>query len=94
MFIKKNICLSGGCINNSLANGKISNSNIFENVYICSSPGDSGGAIGAAIKSSKKNKFQFNGFSGSSFNNDEINQIIESKKEILKKNNIKYSFFG
>ena len=89
---QKNICLSGGCINNSLANGKISNSNIFENVYICSSPGDSGGAIGAAIKSSKKNKFQFNGFSGSSFNNDEINQIIESKKEILKKNNIKYSF--
>lgn len=45
----KNLCLSGGVALNCVSNGKILNSGIFEKYYVPSSPGDSGGAIGAAL---------------------------------------------
>ncbi len=45
----KNLCLAGGVILNSVANGKISLQPRFENVHIISAPGDSGASIGAAI---------------------------------------------
>ena len=95
-FLKKqypdqeNLCLAGGCLNNSLANGKISSSEIFKKVYICSSPGDSGGAIGAAIKASKKNNFNFDGYSGSNFSNEDIKKVIQNEINSLSKNNINY----
>jgi carbamoyltransferase len=43
-----NLCLAGGCGNNSVANGKIRSSTNFKNVYVAASAGDAGGAIGAA----------------------------------------------
>src|SRR4029077_10276133 len=42
------IVLAGGCAANSVANGKIRRQTAFKNVYVQSSPGDAGGAIGAA----------------------------------------------
>ena len=45
----KNLTLSGGCAQNSLANGKIRNQTSFENIFIPPNPGDAGGAIGAAL---------------------------------------------
>ncbi|MCO5233567.1 MAG: hypothetical protein M9888_07535 [Chitinophagales bacterium] len=45
----KNLCLSGGVALNCVSNGKILHSQLFENIYIPSSPGDSGCAIGAAL---------------------------------------------
>ncbi len=87
-----NICLAGGCMNNSLANGKISNSNIFKNVYVCASPGDSGGAIGAAINASRYSSFDFNGFSGSEFSNDQIKNFLIKNDHFIKKNNINFLF--
>jgi carbamoyltransferase len=42
------LCLAGGCGNNSVANGKIRRKTGFKNVYIAASSGDAGGAIGAA----------------------------------------------
>tara|TARA_B100000902_G_C27322193_1_gene925464 strand:+ start:541 stop:2268 length:1728 start_codon:yes stop_codon:yes gene_type:complete len=89
---QSNLCLSGGCINNSLANGKISNSKIFEKIYICSSPGDSGGAIGAAIHASKYSQYNFNGLSGSSFENKEIKNFLIQNNKILDQKKIKYMF--
>lgn len=44
----RNLCLSGGCAMNSVANGKIFNRSPFKDVYIQSAAGDGGGAIGAA----------------------------------------------
>src|SRR4030042_297169 len=44
----RNLCLSGGCALNSVANGKIRNHTPFHNIYIPSSAHDAGGAIGAA----------------------------------------------
>lgn len=43
------IFISGGCAMNSLANGKIHQNSNFETVVIPPSPGDAGGAVGAAL---------------------------------------------
>jgi carbamoyltransferase len=45
----KNLCLSGGVALNCVANGKILNENIFENIFIQPASGDAGGALGAAF---------------------------------------------
>jgi len=47
----KNICLSGGVALNCVANGKLLDAGIFENVYIQPAAGDAGGALGAALAS-------------------------------------------
>jgi carbamoyltransferase len=43
------LALSGGCANNSVANGKVRRQTRFEQVYVHAGPGDAGGAIGAAF---------------------------------------------
>ena len=45
----KELCIAGGCGSNSVANGKITANTNYESVYIHPSPGDSGGALGAAL---------------------------------------------
>lgn len=45
----KNICLAGGVALNSVANGKLVDSGLFDEVYIQPAAGDAGGAIGAAL---------------------------------------------
>ena len=44
-----NICLAGGVALNSVANGKLIDSGLFDEVYIQPAAGDAGGAIGAAL---------------------------------------------
>ncbi len=45
----KNLCLSGGVALNCVANGKILEEKIFENIHIFPGCGDDGGAVGAAL---------------------------------------------
>ncbi len=45
----KNICLSGGVALNCVANGKLINEKIFDNVWIQPASGDAGSALGAAL---------------------------------------------
>ena len=45
----KNLCLAGGVALNCVANRKILQSEIFENVYIQPASGDAGGSLGAAL---------------------------------------------
>ena len=45
----KNICLAGGVALNSVANGKLIDSGLFDEVYIQPAAGDAGGAVGAAL---------------------------------------------
>jgi len=45
----KNICLSGGVALNCVANGRLQEEGIFENVYIQPASGDAGGSLGAAL---------------------------------------------
>ncbi|MFT7248514.1 MAG: carbamoyltransferase, partial [Arcticibacterium sp.] len=44
----KNLVMAGGVALNCVANGKLKDSGIFENVYIQPAAGDAGGALGAA----------------------------------------------
>lgn len=43
------LCYSGGVALNCVANGKLLQSGMFKEIYVPSSPGDSGGAIGSAL---------------------------------------------
>ena len=45
----KNICLSGGVALNCVANGKLLEENIFDNIWIQPASGDAGSALGAAL---------------------------------------------
>jgi carbamoyltransferase len=44
-----NLCLAGGVFQNSVANGKILASGLFERVHVPAAPGDHGAALGAAL---------------------------------------------
>ena len=82
-----NLCLSGGCVMNSVANGKIINSTPYKKIYINYSPSDSGGAIGSAILALKKlNKLVNvdsinNPYLGNSYSNQQIKNIIDNYKK-------------
>jgi len=43
------LCLAGGVALNCVANGKLADSNIFDNIWIQPAAGDAGGALGAAL---------------------------------------------
>ena len=45
----KNLLLSGGCLMNSLFNGKIQSLKLFDDQYIGPFPDDSGTSIGAVL---------------------------------------------
>lgn len=45
----ENLCLAGGVALNCVANGKLRNSGIFQDIYIQPASGDAGGAIGGAL---------------------------------------------
>ncbi len=45
----KNLCLAGGVALNCVANGRILENKIFENIWIQPASGDAGGALGAAL---------------------------------------------
>ena len=45
----KNLCLAGGVALNCVANGKILQEKIFDNIWIQPAAGDAGGALGAAL---------------------------------------------
>jgi carbamoyltransferase len=86
-----NLVYAGGCALNSLANKKIIESKIFDNVFIPYSPGDGGGSIGSAIYVLKKKNNNFienlrSPYIGPSFNNDEIKNIIYKDFKNLIKN--------
>jgi len=44
-----NLCLAGGVALNCVANGKIQNQKIFDNIWIQPAAGDAGGSLGAAL---------------------------------------------
>lgn len=85
----ENIALAGGCIQNSLANGKIYEKAPFKNIYIPPASYDAGGAIGAVFYLwcqilNQRREFVMNSpYYGPSFSREEIEQT-------LVKNNIKY----
>ena len=83
MNISKNLVYAGGCALNSLANKKIFESNLFENIYIPYAPGDGGGALGSALCVQKKKNYKVklsnlnNPYIGTSYKDDDIKEIID-----------------
>ena len=85
-----NLTLSGGCAQNSLANGKILKNSNFTSLYIPSNPGDGGGAVGAAYClwnqiTKKRPKNNLNAYSGKSYSNNYIKNILDNYKIDLNK---------
>lgn len=92
-----NLCLSGGVALNALANGKIYEKTPFKNVYVFGAAGDSGCSIGAALfthyslltfdvdERHKKTSEVSCLYLGSSFNDDQIEMILENHKLKYKK---------
>ena len=85
-----NLCLAGGCGNNSVANGKIRTKTKFKNVYIASSSGDAGGAIGAAYsvyfqnhKRKENLSHMDHAYLGPAFSNGEILSLLDSHSSSL-----------
>lgn len=86
--ISENLCLSGGCIFNSVLNGKIIEQNKFKNIHVHANVGDAGGALGSALRFlSKEKKYKFPRFSnyylGPSYSENEIENSISKNRKIL-----------
>ncbi len=92
-----NLCLAGGVALNCVANGKILEKKIFDNIWIQPAAGDAGGSLGAALAlwyTDQGNKRTVNlkddmkgSYLGTDFNQDEIeNELknIGANFEILK----------
>lgn len=87
---EKNLCLAGGVALNCVANGKIINEGIFDNVWIQPAAGDAGGALGAALFAwhqvedggrnvPAKGDLQSGSYLGPEYSNEEIVSFLESK---------------
>ena len=84
----KNLCLAGGVALNCVANGKILNEKIFDNIWIQPAAGDAGGSLGAALAFwyiEKGNKRVVNqeddmkgSYLGSEFSQEEIEKELNS----------------
>lgn len=78
----QNLCLAGGVFQNSVLNGKILRSALFEHVHIPPIPGDHGGALGAALHSyydmteSPRSNLEFSVFAGPEFTDNEIETVL------------------
>ena len=82
-----NLCLSGGCANNSLANGKVLN--YFNNLNISYASGDNGGSIGSALSYAKEKykierKSLMSPYQGRLHEDNDVNLLIDKKKFSIK----------
>ncbi len=79
------VCIAGGVAQNSVANGKITRNTPFKNVYIPSAGHDAGISMGAAlyvqhqIKKYPRQHAILSAYTGSSFVNNEIEQLLKNK---------------
>ena len=95
----KNLCITGGVGQNSVANGKIIKNTNFEKLYLPPAAHDAGTSIGSAlfyynqVKDNPRKAPMFNPYLGSESNNEEIEKLLNEKnisydklsdKEIIK----------
>ncbi len=82
-----NLCLAGGVALNCVANGKILQEKIFDNIWIQPAAGDAGGSLGAALalwhldqgnqRSVNLHDDMMGSYLGTEFNQDEIEKELE-----------------
>ncbi len=89
----KNICLSGGVTLNCVANGKLQNADLFDNIFIQPASGDAGGAVGSALAAhhiyfEKERRIATamdamkGSYLGPSFSAEEIETVIQQYKAV------------
>ncbi len=94
----ENIVLAGGCIQNSLANGKIRKKTPFKNTYIPPASYDAGTAIGAAMvvwhekTKEKRNFIMESPYLGEEFTNEEIKSDLKFFEDELKNSQCEIEF--
>jgi carbamoyltransferase len=77
-----NLCLAGGVFQNSVLNGKILRSGLFESVHIPPVPGDHGGALGGAlhvyhkVTGAPRRDIRFSVFAGPEYTDAEIEAVL------------------
>ncbi|HLJ87827.1 MAG TPA: carbamoyltransferase C-terminal domain-containing protein [Candidatus Angelobacter sp.] len=86
----KNLCLAGGVFQNSVLNGKILRSGLFENVHVPPVPGDHGGALGAALlayhqeSGAPRRDIVFSAFSGPEYSHADIQTALNQQSEAIR----------
>jgi len=88
-FNLKNLCLAGGVALNCVANGKILEKKIFDNIWIQPAAGDAGGSLGAALsiwylELNKERQISDNSMQGSYLGPSFSQKNIESKLKNIK----------
>ncbi len=91
----KNLCLAGGVALNCVANGKILEENIFENIWIQPAAGDAGGSLGAALsfwydelgnkRSIDKEDSMQGSFLGPKFSDEDIENELKTAGAVYEK---------
>lgn len=85
----QNLCLAGGVFQNSVLNGKILRSGLFERVHIPPVPGDHGGALGAALQvyneetKAQRRERPFSAFSGPEYTDSDIQIGLERQARAI-----------
>ena len=93
--ISNNLVYAGGCALNSLANKKIFEKKIFQDVFIPYAPGDGGGSIGSCLFFLSKQYGEFNKhnlqnpYIGPCYKNHNIKKIIDQRL-LIKNYDVKY----
>ena len=76
------LCLAGGVSNNSVSNGRIAASGIFDRVYLPPAPGDNGTSLGAALAVASERGHRFaelrSSLLGPAHSDEEIADALES----------------
>jgi carbamoyltransferase len=78
----RNLCLAGGVFQNSVLNGKILRSGLFDHVHVPPVPGDHGGALGAALyvyfarTRAERRTVRFSVFSGPDITEDVVARVL------------------
>lgn len=90
----KNLVMAGGVALNCVGNGKILRDGPFENIWIQPAAGDAGGALGVALftwfqllekpREIRKPDRQKGSFLGPDFSDDDIAEMLDSKKAVYK----------
>lgn len=95
----KNLCVSGGCALNSVANGKIFERTPFREVFIQPAAGDAGGAIGSAfyvyntMLTNRRGQVQKHAYLGPEFQNDYIADLLAKEKDVFVRQGCVQQFF-
>ena len=85
----KNLCITGGVAQNSVANGKILANTSFEKLYVPPAGHDAGTSVGSALyyihqeQNTTRPAFKHQAYTGAQFTNEEIKTFLEGKAGII-----------